>query len=415
MADESGNLSAAPESSAPAPATSTPAPSAPPSSGQPQASAPATPASSKPAPRPKTNPGNPLDSKPVDAGAPNVSPSPGTAPEAPAGSAPQVPSPGNSGEPPAPWYSELQNLGFKDVRDEEDARRRMLEALKVQNERQHYLQQQYQQAEQYARAYAQLQQDPRWQAFQQQYAQPQAQQTPEGWWKAPEVDLALLNEYREQDPESKQWKWKPDAPLEYKQQVEQYQHHLRKWNEDLLTRPHEVLPQIIEHETRRLFDQWYQERSQEISSTQFAQEVVQRNSDWMFARDPVTQQPLTDPMGQPIYSPDGQRINQYVVEASQLGIGDPRARWKYAVQKLENDHLRQMNMAYSQGQTAQAVHEQKKLEHLQAAAQTPPSRAGSLPEPGTPQRSPRNRGLSGGERLRQNMAAQGQDANLTPV
>jgi hypothetical protein len=410
MADENVNPTA--ESAAPPSAPQTPV-----------ANAPSTPA---PAARPSAgerlaqnlaaNPPEPTSSAAPSSAAPSAVAVPGAAvPPTPAQPAPQT----------DPFVARLAQLGFQGVTDPQEARDRLLEAYAREREQKELLAQQNQEVLGYAREYAQLRQDPRFQAFQQQYFAPQqAPQAPEHWWNAPQVDLSLLAEYREPilDETGKQtgWKWKADAPAEYQQQVNQYQHHLKQWNEDLLTRPHEILPKIIEREVTPILDRYFQQQMQQREYQSFAQNVAQNNADWLYARDPVTQQVQTDLMGNPIYSPDGQAVNRYLQEATQLGIADPKARWAYATRMRELE-LRRTQPQGALAQAAQAAQQpapvDPRLAHLQNAAAASSQRGNSVPPAHDPASRPRPRGnvrISAADRLAQNFHAQGLDTVASP-
>lgn len=303
----------------------------------------------------------------------------------------------------------VRALGFQDVADRQQAEARVLEAYRLERQRAEYAQQQYQQAAVYAQQYAALQQDPRWQALQQQQA-PQPEQ-PKSWWQAPEFDPSLLEQYREPvlDAEGKptgQQRWKADAPVEYQQQTAAYQQYIQKWERDLLTKPHEVLPKIIQDVVAPLFEQEFERRQQQMQAQQFVQNVVQKNADWMYARDPVTQRPLTDPMGNPVLSQDGQRINEYVQLAAQYGIQDPQLRWQFATSQLELELRRQTAQQQQVQQTSTQVNDQLKLQHLQAAAVNTPSRTAAVGTPAQPARRG-NKALGAGEKLAAAFAAQG--------
>lgn len=358
------------------------------------------------------------DSAPSSAVSTPSSPANGNGSAVPATGAGNVPVTGeavaDSGAPAVdPWVQQLQDMGFQGITTPQEAQRRVVEAIQLRNQQLAAAQQQAQQYEQYARAYAQQQQDPRWLAFQQQQMQsPQAPEAPQGhpWWKAPQVDLTLLEQYREEqvDPVTGQKKlaWKADAPLEYKQAAEQYTRHLKQWQEDLVTRPHEVLPQIIQTEVMPLIEQAFAQREQQMRTQSFVQEVNEKNADWMYAKDPVTQQFLVDHQGQRVLSGDGQHVGAYISQATQLGIQDPQARWQFATMAYERDLLRHSHAQRQQAQGAVATHEQQKLQHLQAAAaQAVPNRGGST-MPNTPPVQPSRR-LSAGQALMAQFAASG--------
>ena len=161
------------------------------------------------------------------------------------------------------------------------------------------------------------------------------------------------------------------------------------------------------HENHRtLFEQEFERRNQQMQAQQFVQTVVQKNADWMYARDPVSQRPLADMMGNPILSQDWQRMQGYIEMAGQYGIADPQLRWNFAANQLELELRRQTAQHQQFQQTSVQVNDQLKLQHLQAAATNAPSRTAATGTPAQPARRG-NKHLSAGEKLTGAFAAQG--------
>ena len=93
-------------------------------------------------------------------------------------------------------------------------------------------------------------------------------------------------------------------------------------------------------------------------------------------------------------SPEGQAIQQYIAQASQIGIQDPQARWAYATGMLERDLL---NLRYQQMQQPMAPPmpqmapppqpdpvAQSNMQFLRERATRAPSRSGGASEPRAP-------------------------------
>jgi len=256
---------------------------------------------------------------------------------------------------------QVRELGFADVQDDSDAQMRLLDSyqqLQAQNNQfsQYYTDtaQNLQYYQNQADQYQQLQGSEQWrqyQEWQQQQPQQEAQAEsaePQHWWSPPEYDVDAANRYRIQqvNPETGQIEtvWAPNTPQEVIDSSTQYAEYLENWADGIVRRPHEVFPQMIEHEFDKLFasrfsaimeynNNNYVQQQQE----QLVSDINQRNADWVYQVDPVTNQYLQDADGNLVMSPQGQAVTQYVNYFRQLGIEDPQTLWNLATRMYAGD------------------------------------------------------------------------------
>ena len=289
----------------------------------------------------------------------------------------------------SPFMQKVSELGFVDVKDENDAHERLLQALETSAQEKAAYEQRVKELDQYARygrEYLQQQQDP---AFQQFQAQRQPQQQPaeakqNEWCSIPSIDKDRIAKYRELDPTTQEWKWKDGTPADVRVSAESYAAEVEKWQSDILTNPKETLTKAIESVARELYQKEFQhfQTQQEVQS--FAQQVKTQNADWLYAKDPRTQQPLINPAdGQPFYSQEGQRVVKFLEHAQQIGISDPREQWNYALALSQfnggGQQLAAPSAPAAPAATPQQTVQTNQVALLRRAAQSNPGRGGSVP------------------------------------
>jgi hypothetical protein len=327
-------------------------------------------------------------------------------------------------EPPG-FLDRLNSAGFENVESVEDAQTRLLDAYgRAQELTDHlidqndHLQQQASQSSQwanYGQQWVQLQQDPNYQAYiqqqQQQYAQQQQPPQQEAWWSPPDIDQEEIGRWRHevQDPQTgaRYWDWRPDTPSEVRNGAEKYVGYVQKWNEDLTSRPQEVLPKIIREEADRVFiermGQLYQQQQKQwgqIQQQNAVEQINSRNADWLYQNDPRTNQVMIDVQGQPVMTPEGSQVTQHVQNLRQSGMTDPNQIWTVATQLMAGEIATGLVGQHSAAN-------KRNMEHLQRGAGHIPDRSGSVSTPNNPSPRSQNRHLSAGEKLRQQALADG--------
>lgn len=281
---------------------------------------------------------------------------------------------------------------------------------------QQQLQQQQQMAEYGRQQYAQEQQrQQEWQQFQmQQYQQQQGVEQevdPGQWWTPPEINEDELSQWRVRT--GRGWTWKAGTPAEIRSKANDYVKYHQEWEDKLKNRPHEVLPEIIEKEFDKLFvDRYgsllneYETRQQENHTQQQVQSINDRNADWVYQHDPAGNM-VRDVSGQPVLTPQGQRVIQYVNQLRGNGLTDPVQLWDTASRLLAGE-LAQGSLQSQQQQVQYAQQtQQRNMRHLQQGAGSIRNREGSVAPPENPSSNSQNQSLSAGDKLRQQALADG--------
>lgn len=274
------------------------------------------------------------------------------------------------------FVAKLQELGFSDVKDEADGRERLAAAYRQQQEQAEQLRQEMEQLRQMAalgQRYAQQMEDPAYQQFQAQ-RQPAAQPTdtqPEKWWNPPAFSQEVAQRYRETKvgPDGEAYvDWKANTPAEVKQGYEKYQQYVEDWSYNLVNRPQEILPRIIQTEAEKIVKQMIEERFGEVqqqTELERLTEEIRTENPWMYQVDPVSNR-VTEQ-----YSEAGQRVLRKIAEAQEYGLTNPRAQWEYARNAVVVEQL----LAQQQYQ------------------QQPPQQAAPVQQPATPQQTTANRNV----------------------
>jgi len=322
---------------------------------------------------------------------------------------------------------QVRQLGFTDVADDSEAQNRLLESyqqLANQNQQwanySHQLQSQYDQQLREQQQYADYGREYLQQQMQPQQQQQQEEQQPESWWAPPEFDLDNLDQYREQvfnqETGAAQWDWREGTPLKVKTAAEGYATYLEDWAEKLLRRPEEVLPQIIKQEFNKLFPDAYSKIVQ-YTSDQYrgmqqqaaVNDINTRNADWVYQRDPRTQQYVQDVNGSPVLSQEGAAVTNYINYFRQQGITEPNTLWDLATRMYAGDLSASMLSQQQQQMQQTDAAQQRNMQHLQSQSPASyiPSAAGSVPPPYEPEAPSQNPHLSAGEKLRQQAIADG--------
>ena len=241
----------------------------------------------------------------------------------------------------------------------------------------------------------------------------QQTETPEGatqgekpWWSPPKFDPSVLEKYRDITLEEGEPKvgWKANTPREVIQAAEDYQTYLENWATDLVQRPQEVLPKVIEQEFNRLFEARIEERERASRLESFAQEVRETNRDWMYT---------TDSRGEEVLSAEGKRMSSILsqvalpVEDGGYGIYDPQKQWEVSVLLYDNQNRMAATRATESTSQAASVAEQKRKDHQRRGGQQ--NRTGTVPKPDEDSQLSQNPNLTPGQALLEQMRLDGID------
>ncbi len=182
-----------------------------------------------------------------------------------------------------------------------------------------------------------------------QQAQQQKAQEPPKWWNPPQVKDAWKN-YIVRDPQTGREVIDPNAPMDAKLALQEYQTYTADFAKRFVTNPEDTLKPFIEQVAMQKAQELVQQHLGQYTAQNYVSSLEQQNADWLY-----------DQSGQ--ISPEGRAIQGYIEQAAQSGISSPEARWQYATSMLERDLL---NLRYQQ---------------LMAAGQMPPQAPPPAPEP----------------------------------
>jgi len=218
----------------------------------------------------------------------------------------------------------------------------------------------------------------RWKANQQpqQQAQTPANQEP-GWWNPPKIREAF-KQYLVKDENGREI-IAPDAPLDARHALAEYQSYRAEFAKKFLENPEETLAPMVakvaEERAQDLIRQQLARRDEE----QFVAQVERENADW-----------LRDQNGN--VSREAVLAQKYVEDAKRFGIQGARPRWEYAKAMVERELLLAFyqqaatnNQAAPQQPNQGEAAARQNMEFLrQQAIRTPPRSSPGTTDPKVP-------------------------------
>jgi len=319
------------------------------------------------------------------------------APEAPVSEAPQS-APADHGGFSTP-YEAFKALPDFQGQDDLAIARNLYQAYSGYGEAQRQLQQ-YQNIIPHATEYLQNKQAyEQWKAAQAQAQAPKPAEKPK-WWNPPSVDDSYKS-WIIRDPSTGKEVIAPDAPYEAKVALQKYQAYTADFARKFVTDPENTLKPFIEDVARQKAEELVQAQLGQYTATNYVQSLEQQNADWLY-----------DQTGN--ISREGQAVQAYIQQASEIGITSPEARWKYATSMLQRDLL---NLRYQQLSSAPAPQAyappqepappvdpvaQQNMQFLRERATRTPNRSAGTSEP----RAPRQR-MSFEDRLKSQLVTDG--------
>jgi hypothetical protein len=320
------------------------------------------------------------------------------APEAPVSEAPQS-APAEYGGFDTP-YSAFKALPDFQGQDDLAIARNLYQAYSGYGEAQRQLQQ-YQNIIPHATEYLQNKQAyEQWKAAQAQAQAPKPAEKPK-WWNPPAVDDSYKS-WIIRDPSTGKEVIAPDAPYEAKVALQKYQAYTADFARKFVTDPENTLKPFIEDVARQKAEELVQAQLGQYTAKNYVQSLEQQNSDWLY-----------DQSGN--ISREGQAIQAYIQQASEIGISNPEARWKYATSMLQRDLLNLRYQQLSSAPPAQGFAEpaapqappadpvaQQNMQFLRERATRTPNRSAGTSEP----RAPRQR-MSFEDRLKSQLVTDG--------
>jgi hypothetical protein len=160
------------------------------------------------------------------------------------------------------------------------------------------------------------------QAAQLQQNQPQQAK---GWWNPPEVKESFKR-YLTKDEAGREIV-SPDAPLEARCALEEYQQYRADFAKKFLSDPEAALGPMVQDMATKQAQEIIESTLKQRDNETYVQNLEKENSDWLF--DSRTGN----------VTPEGFLVHKYIEEARDLGIQDPKQRWDFAVKNTERELL----------------------------------------------------------------------------
>lgn len=198
----------------------------------------------------------------------------------------------------------------------------------------------------------------RWLATQQQPARvenPSASDVMKKWWSPPEVRESY-KQYLIKDENGREI-ISPDAPLDAKHALYEYQKYKADFAQKFLTNPEEALGPMVQEIAQRQAQQIVESQFAEVQQHQYVSSLEQENRDWLY-----------DQSGQP--TEEGLAAQRYIDEAASIGIQSAEKRWEYATKMIERDLLDKLRSMGVQ-QTQRSAFEAGLPQQMAAAAAAP--------------------------------------------
>ena len=118
-----------------------------------------------------------------------------------------------------------------------------------------------------------------------------------------------------------------NAPLDARYSLENYLQHRADFAQNFLNNPEEALGPMIQQQAQQIAQQMIEQEFGDREEHSYVQNLEQENSDWLYEADGKT--PTTE----------GLAVQQYIAQASEMGINSPEQRWQYATALVERDLL----------------------------------------------------------------------------
>lgn len=174
----------------------------------------------------------------------------------------------------------------------------------------------------------------KWVAAQQAQQQPPQQAQPEAkkWWDPPQVRDAY-KQYLVRDENGREV-ISPDAPLDARHALVEYQNYKAEFAKRFLENPEEALGPMVQRIAEQQAAEIVQSQLGNYQQAQYVSSLEDQNKDWLYDQNGNV-------------SAAGVKAQEYIEQAKALGIQGVQARWDYAVAMVERDLL---NQRYQQSQ-----------------------------------------------------------------
>jgi hypothetical protein len=200
--------------------------------------------------------------------------------------------------------------------------------------------------------------------------QPQAPQPPKPeehrWWNPPDVRESYKR-FLVKDENGRE-AIDPEAPLDAKHALYEYQKYKADFAAKFLTDPQQALGPMVEKIAQEKAQQIVQQQFSEYNDHQHVGSLESENKDWLYESDGKTP------------TPEGLAVNKYIDQAAAMGIRGIDARWEYATSMLERDlhqQIREHEQRQAQRQTFQQAMPPQPAAAVAAAPAENPAESGA--------------------------------------
>lgn len=229
---------------------------------------------------------------------------------------------------PATAWDAFKGLEEFSGQDDRAIATSLYSALQAKQESQKAIEQ-YRQMQPYAQEYLQNKQAfDSWRNGQAQQQQqiPQQQAAPEPeqprWWNPPELRESY-KQYLVKDENGREV-IHPDAPLEAKHSLYEFQKYKADFAQKFLANPEEALGPMVDEVASKRAEALVQEHMSTYQQEQWVSGLEAENKDWLY-----------DQQGQP--TEEGLAAKQYIEQLSQMGIQDHEQKWDLTQKLVERD------------------------------------------------------------------------------
>jgi hypothetical protein len=216
-----------------------------------------------------------------------------------------------------------------------------------------------------------------WRKMQAQQAQqPKEAPKPEpGWWNPPQVK-DTYKRYLTRDENGRET-ISPDAPLDARASLEDYQQYRAEFAQKFLDNPEATLGPMVEKVAMERAAELVDQRFSRMKDENYVASLETENKDWLYDQNGNV-------------SAEGVAVQKYIGDARSLGISGAQARWDYATRMVERDlllaHLRQQQTPQQparqyvpQPQPPQPTAEQQNMDFLRQQAMRTASQRSATP------------------------------------
>ena len=247
---------------------------------------------------------------------------------------------------PATAWDAFKGLDEFAGKDDRAIATSLYSALQAKQESQKAIEQ-YRQMQPYAQEYLENKQAfDAWRQQQAQMQQPvqQAPQEPEQprWWNPPEIRESYKQSLIKD--ENGREVIHPDAPLDAKHSLYEYQKYKADFAQKFLANPEEAIGPMVDEVASKRAEQLVQQHMNTYQQEQWVSGLEQENKDWLY-----------DENGQP--TEEGLAAKNYIEQLGQLGVEDHKQKWELTQKLIERDLMEKI-IEKNKNQQQQASFEQ---------------------------------------------------------